>query len=410
MNLETRHHSLDALRAGALLLGIALHATMSFLPGLHAVGWPIVDPSQSTALAYVFFVVHIFRMALFFLIAGFFARLLHQKLGAWGFCRHRLRRIGLPLVVAMLVVLPLSIVPMVIAVRVHGAGGAAAAGLMPAQRGVPWIHLWFLYLLLVLSAGLVLLRVALLKIDVDGGVRLIVDSVMRWMTQTRLLPLVLAAPLALGLFLQPDWMAWDGIPTLLAGFIPEPVTALAFGLAMLVGWLLHRQQDLLVVLRRDYPIHLAAAIVASLLAALLVGPEEQMRIVQWAPGSKLFYAAAYATAVWSWCLGLVGLATALRAAESPRWRYLADASYWMYLTHIPVVWGIQVWMMSWPLSWHLKYPLLVIVTFGVLLLSYRFAVRGTWVGVLLNGRRLPRWQPGLASGGDAERRKASIAQ
>jgi hypothetical protein len=41
MTEPERFHSLDALRASALLLGIALHATMSFLPGFREINWPI---------------------------------------------------------------------------------------------------------------------------------------------------------------------------------------------------------------------------------------------------------------------------------------------------------------------------------------------------------------------------------
>jgi glucans biosynthesis protein C len=284
----------------------------------------------------------------------------------------------------------------------HGAGRGAAAGLMPAQSGIPWGHLWFLYLLLLLSAAIVLLRAVFLR-DAGGGIRRLVDGLMQRLLQWRLLPLALAAPLALALFLQPDWMAWDGIPTLLAGFVPEPVTALAFGMAMLVGWQLHRRQDQLALLARAWLPYLALAIVSSVVAALQVGPEMQMRIVQWAAPAKLLYAALYALAVWSWCLGLVGLVIALRGRESAAWRYLADASYWMYLMHIPVVWGLQAWMMDWPLSWHVKYPLIVALTMAVLLLLYRVAVRGTWVGVLLNGRRLPHRPPALNSGQDQPR-------
>ena len=92
---EQRFHSLDALRAGALLLGIALHATMSFLPGFRDTGWPISDVSESASMGVLFYVVHIFRMATFFLVAGFFARMLYQRLGARGFIRNRLRRIAL---------------------------------------------------------------------------------------------------------------------------------------------------------------------------------------------------------------------------------------------------------------------------------------------------------------------------
>jgi peptidoglycan/LPS O-acetylase OafA/YrhL len=246
--------------------------------------------------------------------------------------------------------------------------------------------------------AIVMAASVLLRIDAGGGIRRLVDDVFQRLAHWRLLPLSLAVPLAVALFLQPDWMAWDGIPTLLAGFVPEPVTALAFGMAVLVGWLLHRRQNLLALLARDWLPYLTLAIASSLVAALQLGPEMQMRIVQWTPAAKLLHASVYALAVWSWCLGLVGLVTMLRDGESATWRYLADASYGMYLAHIPVVWGLQAWMMDWPLTWHVKYPLIVAVTLGVLLVLYRVAVRGTWVGVMLNGRRLPHRQAVSASG------------
>src|SRR5436190_2071248 len=97
MHESERFHSHDALRASALLLGIALHATMSFLPGFRELSWPISDVETSTSMGVFFFVVHIFRMATFFLVAGFFARLLFHRLGPGGFIRNRLRRIALPL-------------------------------------------------------------------------------------------------------------------------------------------------------------------------------------------------------------------------------------------------------------------------------------------------------------------------
>ncbi len=125
-------------------------------------GWPIVDDSQSTALAVLYFIVHIFRMSLFFLIAGFFARMLLARLGAWGFVKHRLRRVGLPLLAAMLLVMPLTIVPMILAVKLHGGAASGAAALLRPRGGIPWGHLWFLYLLLLLYAlGLALRAVGL---------------------------------------------------------------------------------------------------------------------------------------------------------------------------------------------------------------------------------------------------------
>ena len=77
-----RLHALDAVRGGALLLGIVVHLSMSFWP---IPFWPIRDNAPSSELLTMFGVLHIFRMSLFFVIAGFFARLVLEKRGARGF-------------------------------------------------------------------------------------------------------------------------------------------------------------------------------------------------------------------------------------------------------------------------------------------------------------------------------------
>ena len=90
-----RLHALDAVRAFALTLGVFFHASMSYLPGP---AWVVEDRQESVFLGGTFMVLHIFRMTLFFVIAGFFGRMLFHKRGEAGFIRDRLRRIALPLV------------------------------------------------------------------------------------------------------------------------------------------------------------------------------------------------------------------------------------------------------------------------------------------------------------------------
>ena len=99
-----RLHALDAVRAGALLLGIVLHATMSFFFVV-----PARDVSQSTTLAVTFFVIHTFRMTLFFVIAGFFGRLLLQRRGVRAFVKDRARRVLVPLTAGWVILAPLTI-------------------------------------------------------------------------------------------------------------------------------------------------------------------------------------------------------------------------------------------------------------------------------------------------------------
>ena len=54
-DLSTRWHGLDAVRAFALLLGVVLHASMSFLPGAQYF-WVAADSSQSVVAAAIFYV------------------------------------------------------------------------------------------------------------------------------------------------------------------------------------------------------------------------------------------------------------------------------------------------------------------------------------------------------------------
>lgn len=397
MNIEastqTRFHSLDAVRAWALLAGIVLHATMAHLPGFAGLNWPISDASTSAPLGFTFFVIHIFRMSLFFIVAGFFGRLLHQRLGAAGLIRNRLRRIGLPLVASMLLIAPLVIVAIVMAVKLGGRPPAPpAAGAQPPVLGppVPWMHLWFLYLLLLLFALVLPVRASIARLDASGALRGAVSRAFAWLVASRLAPLVLAVPLVLALLSARWWLVWQGIPVPAAGFVPNLPALVAYGSAFTVGWLLHRGQCELRSLAADWLPYLAVAIGASLAAALLAGDKLHFSLVPLDEGRRIAFACAYALACWCWCFACMGAAARFLDHPSARLRYLSDASYWMYLTHLPVVWLLQAWMLKWPVHWAVKFPLVLAITFAILMASYHWLVRNTFIGVFLNGRRHPR--------------------
>jgi len=68
-------------------------------------------------------------------------------------------------------------------------------------------------------------------------------------------------------------------------------------------------------------------------------------------------------------------------------RYIADASYWIYIIHLPVLWGIQFYMLD--TDWNLWVEFLI-ASFGTLLIgliSYAVLVRYTPIGWMLNGKR-----------------------
>jgi len=135
-----RLHALDAARGFALLLGIVFHATVSFLPAPPGVPlWVVMDNHRSVTLSVVFYVVHMFRMTMFFLVAGFFARMSFHKKGPRGFARDRLKRIGIPLVVGWPILFAaiagVSIIPATAELLRRRQGRAASSGTESSGEG-----------------------------------------------------------------------------------------------------------------------------------------------------------------------------------------------------------------------------------------------------------------------------------
>lgn len=379
-----RLHALDAVRGFALLAGVVFHATMSFLPGMPL--WPKMDNDPSPTLGLVFYVLHIFRMATFFLLAGFFARMLLQRRGVGGFVTNRLKRIVVPLLVGW----PIVMVAIIAALAWNASVAAGGAPLPPpppppALPAFPLTHLWFLYVLVLLYAGALALRGLVVLVDRSGGLRAKIDGPVRallgfWS------PVILAAPVAATFWFQENWPMWFGIPTPDMSLIPNLPAIVTFGLAFGLGWLVNRQLPILDLWQRRWPFNLALAVLATVACLAMVGTAPSIAMEPQG-ALKGAYAACYAVAIWSWSFAVIGLALRFLSGHSPARRYLADASYWIYIVHLPILMALQtaVANLDWP--WEPKFVLILASSMAVMLLSYQLLVRYSFIGAILNGRR-----------------------
>ncbi len=95
-----RYHALDRLRATAMLLGVVYHTLLFRMFFIGTMPGPM-DPGRGGADHYLQDWLHSFRMPLFFLLSGFFGRMMLEKYGMWRYLQKRWLRIGIPLVVGM---------------------------------------------------------------------------------------------------------------------------------------------------------------------------------------------------------------------------------------------------------------------------------------------------------------------
>src|SRR4030095_1077064 len=104
----------------------------------------------------------------------------------------------------------------------------------------------------------------------------------------------------------------------------------------------------------------------------------------------LVYAALYTLNVWCSTFAILGIGLRFFAGASATRRYIADASYWIYLAHLGLVFWLQVAVKDLPWHWSLKFPLIMTSALVILFASYHFLVRYTFIGETLNGRRFRR--------------------
>ena len=88
--------------------------------------------------------------------------------------------------------------------------------------------------------------------------------------------------------------------------------------------------------------------------------------------------------------GLIGLFRRALSRESKTMRYISDSSYWLYLTHLPLVLLAQWFVQDFSMPAFVKFMGITFVISAFLLLTYEYGVRYTLIGRILNG---PRQRP-----------------
>jgi hypothetical protein len=91
----------------------------------------------------------------------------------------------------------------------------------------------------------------------------------------------------------------------------------------------------------------------------------------------------------------IGLAEKGFGSYNAKLRFISDGAYWMYLMHLPIVTLITFFMFNLHIPIEIKFLIAIVMTSIICLGTYKYLVRSTPIGILLNGKRHPFKVAGL---------------
>ena len=382
-----RYHSLDRLRAVMMLLGLVLHTAINYFPfPVQEAEQIYLDPRSSAFFDYLVKFIHSFRMPVFFVIAGFFAAFLFERRGPAGFLRHRWTRIGIPLIGAWIVIYPVT------------AGLSVWANTMSAGRALTpvttvamgdildtvLIHLWFLYFLLIYCFAARFAVPPARHLVPAGWREAVLDRFSRAARGAHG-PIVFAVPTAITLYPMRTW-TFDAS----AALVPAPHHLAAFAVFFVYGWLVYARREVLEGFRNRAWMHLVFGL---LLHGIYLYALHRGYGADGAERDHLLAIACLALSVWFLVYGWAGLFLRYLDEPSATWRYVSDASYWMYLVHLPLTVALPPLLARFDVPSGIKFSLVLGATAAITLMTYHYGVRATFIGYRLNGRRYPRVAP-----------------
>lgn len=360
-----RRADLDWLRVSAFALLIVYHAGMAWSGWT----WHLNSADSIDWLREAMRFVNRWRMPLIFVVSGAAVVLALGQRSPGAFALDRLRRIFVPLVFGMIVLVP----PQVYLERLYSGRFAgsylqwlpqAFVGIYPAGN-LSWHHLWFLAYVLVLTFALLPVflwaRSPSGRAALDRAARLAARASLHW-----LMPLPLAACIL--------WVA--PISRNPNGLIGDWYGLAYYGILLLYGAFLFGSRDLLAMLNRQRFLSLGLGIAAyASLYVVFVDGAVRPTI---APADRPAYALVSAVNTMAWLFAIIGFANRHLTRRPAFLVEATEAVYPYYMLHQTVTVIAVYWLLELGVSPVAGFFLAVVATFLGTSILYLAVVRPWW--------------------------------
>ncbi|MFC5218514.1 acyltransferase family protein [Streptomyces coerulescens] len=372
-----RRTELDALRVFVVLGLVFFHSALVFSPDDDF----YVKNAQTTEAVTVFVGLGVvWAMPMLFLVAGLGSRYSIRRRGAGRFARERLLRLGVPLVLATLLLCPL---PQWLRLRAADPGYDESywrfwprfLTVRPDAADLPFVidgehfetgHLWFVVLLLTFS-----LLLAPVAAPLADSAQRIGRAVERRPTLL-LLPTMPLAAINAFLGMEEGFAGWN---------------RWAYLVFFLFGYALADDDRVRAALRRlAVPAGVAGLALFAGTAPGFMSLDEPF--TAWSPFA-LVTRALFGAAGWCWVVAILGLLDRRREPRPPSRAmvYLGIAALPVYVLHQPVVVALAYGVVGWSVPIVVEYAVIVTGSLVVILALYEGVVRRTRLTRLLFGMR-----------------------
>jgi len=421
--LPARLHGLDTLRGLAAVLVVLLHAGIPYMlcPFPYLV-WPARDANPCSIVDAITWCSECFIMPVFFVLGGFFSAGMLANRSDREFIAGRTMRLFVTSFAAGITVLPACLCIWALGWMADGLyvpDGLFLLGIPPELEAELYgvAHIWFLQNLYLYCLGLCFVRWLSFRYShqIRNGLRMLsldeasdrlrregdglpdsqLDEVARLGWWDRWLvsfwkPVLLAAPCALILY-------WDTRIVLgfYQSFIPVLSKLVYYSVYFTAGVLLDRHRSLLSLHAR---FGLRYLILAGILFMTMLPLIHEHTIAELSGARRALLVTQLALFAALVTFGLIGIFLKFNRRGFASTCYLAEASYWVYLVHLPFVTLTQVAIAPLPIPAVAKFAMVGATAMAISLLTYHVFVRETCIGVLLNGcRRTKKTEPVIAA-------------